>query len=726
MSSTADKVNALWNVQMVQRRHLEKLYPYLDWSKMPFSSYNDFFRLKNIIDDCGAVWTNAYRRSNNEAADTRKYLKDYSGNGRDIELHNFSFSKMSGYNGYTQDFLEFTNSPKISRTSTKIIVNKVDNAVSTTLSASIIPDRRFRLKFRISGLNQPIPEGNQDVLTFKIYDNGTSPVPIDYKEDGIHEVDYTLTADATLLYFFCFLSSFRSAEIQPITIEQLPLYPGALVSDGVDDYGQCIKGFALPDDFTVVAVRKILKTNGDDCLVAKSMEPDHGAFIIDYSNKGNISGGFNGHSYGYIRENPYVNEPLFSYLTKTTYNGMSITVGSRPDTDADKVAIFTKRKNTDGTYMSAALSSLGIFTRTLTEDELRIVKNCMMAEYIAMTGILDDVEYYDILDARFRSNDEDTDKRNKWTGRFGKLHMTLNNYAFSKMSGWNGSEYDFYPINDSAVVTDNRIVISKASSEVNVYSDNPPIVNHVISVKVKVSGLAKLVQKGEVNSVSLIAANSNGVVKWGNSTSKDGIVDLSVDISGVEEQVTRVFLFVNKEESSGATLVPLSSPITIEIIPDYPGALVSDGVDDYAGSDEVIDEPIGGFVFHADYTGEIASGSSAGYYFATGGSSISNNTDINAYAGKRSGNVYRGNPEISGMKTTDSIYPFSRTPAVPGKVLKIGGLSTEYLNMALYQLRLIKSQPTDIQLEAIKWQMQKEHEDYLIQNGWMEIEPDEQ
>ena len=702
MSSTADKVNALWNVQMVQRRHLEKLYPYLDWSKMPFSSYNDFFRLKNIIDDCGAVWTNAYRRSNDEDAGTRKYLKDYSGNGRDIELHNFAFSKMSGYNGYTQDFLEFTNSPKISRTSTKIIVNKVDNAVSTTLSASIIPDRRFRLKFRISGLNQPIPEGNPGVLTFRIYDNGTSPVPIDYKEDGIYEVDYTLTADATLLYFFCFLSSFRSAEIQPITIEQLPLYPGALVSDGVDDYGQCIKGFALPDDFTVVAVRKILKTNGDDCLVAKSMEPDHGAFIIDYSNKGNISGGFNGHSYGYIRENPYVNEPLFSYLTKTTYNGMSITVGSRPDTDADKVAIFTKRKNTDGTYMSAALSSFGIFTRTLTEDELRIVKNCMMAEYIAMTGILDDVEYYDILDARFRSNDEDTDKRNKWTGRFGKLHMTLHNYAFSEMSGWNGNEVDFSTFNTDYSSnftfdkkTPSKLVCTPVSGAgfYNLYKSWMP--EKPLNLPIKVSGLNggnikvqyKITSGPDNPWIDLMTITQNG--------------DYTLN-SGTD------YTSLNFNISQG------NSTVTIEHLSFYPGALVSDGVDDYAVSDEVIDEPIGGIVVHAEKISE----ETTGYFFLSGqGYEESLTNTIASYFSSSDGKIRIGIPGKIYTVNTDNIYGYSKSPATPGHVLNmaVGGA---YGDVAIYQLRLIKSQPTDIQLEAIKWQMQKEHEDYVIQNGW--------
>ena len=320
------------------------------------------------------VGSKAYGRSNDEDAEKRKYLYDYSGNGRDIELFNFAFSKMSGYNGYTQDFLEFSNSPKVSRTSTKIIVNKIDEGISTTLSASIIPDRRFRLKFRISGLNQPIPEGNPGVLTFRIYDNGTSPVPIDYKEDGIYEVDYTLTEDATLLYFFCFISSFLPAEIQPITIEQLPLYPGALVSDGIDDYGQCIKGFALPDDYTVVAVRKQIAVKSG-ILVSKG-NVDTGAFGFEGDGPAAYSYG----KYSSVSDAP----ALFSYQTKSSYNGLTINVGTGTDTTEDKLRLFNNIPSSN--YVLFALYDLRIYDHSLTAEELQAVKDEMLSDFENATG----------------------------------------------------------------------------------------------------------------------------------------------------------------------------------------------------------------------------------------------------------------------------------------------------------------------------------------------------
>lgn len=730
MSSTADKVNALWNVQMVQRRHLEKLYPYLDWSKMPFSSYNDFFRLKNIIDDCGAVWTNAYRRSNNEAADTRKYLKDYSGNGRDIELYNFAFAGNSGYNGFventylgeTWDDINECTDVAYNKDKTKAEVSQIKQAkVIWIFIKSIGSDpvgTKYKLKARIQGLSDYISLGKSIRVNLGDTRNGGLN---GITEDGVYETEF-VKSETTYGFIGLSISGHGEEDLGAcsMTFEQISDYPGALVSDGVDDYGQCVKDFALPDDFTVVAVRKILKTNGDDCLVAKSMEPNHGALIIDYSNKGNIDGGFNGHSYGYIRENPYTKELLFSYLTKTTYNGMSITVGSRPDTDADKVTIFTKRKNTDGTYMSAALHSFGIFTRTLTEDELRIVKNCMMAEYIAMTGILDNVEYYDILDARFRSNDEDADKRNKWTGRFGKLHMTLNNYALSKMSGWNGSYINFIGFwscdQRSSGLTDTKdgeykVIFTNVdkipAKGINYY--HKISTSSTIRVKARVSGLMLS------ETFSLSYRNQEDTL-WIKLTDGTGDCTLEADVPATQSLLFDITGISDKVDRK----------ITLEIIPIYPGALVSDGVDDNAVSDEVIDEPIGGFVLHAEITNAELD-TLARYVFLSGiGFSESEPETIGAFYSKSDNKFHVGIPGRSIALSKDNLYTFARTPIATQHSMFLERGGSEYGNAALYQLRLIKSQPTDIQLEAIKWQMLKEHEDYLIQNGWTEIEPDEQ
>lgn len=58
-----------------------------------------------------------------------------------------------------------------------------------------------------------------------------------------------------------------------ITIEQLPIYPGALVFDGVDDYGVCDNFPILTKEkgYTVVALRQYLVEKSTAYLTANTV-----------------------------------------------------------------------------------------------------------------------------------------------------------------------------------------------------------------------------------------------------------------------------------------------------------------------------------------------------------------------------------------------------------------------------------------------------------------------
>ena len=108
-------------------------------------------------------------------------------------------------------------------------------------------------------------------------------------------------------------------------------YPGALVSDGVDDYGQCIKDFALPDDYTVVAIRKIPKGSNSG-LASKGSTV--GAFLFEAGQDG-VS------AWSYGKSTYFATTPaLFSYQMKNSYNGTSMESGTATDTEEDKLYIF--------------------------------------------------------------------------------------------------------------------------------------------------------------------------------------------------------------------------------------------------------------------------------------------------------------------------------------------------------------------------------------------------
>lgn len=695
MSTIGNQLNILRDTQMVQRRRLEKMFPYIEWDRMPFSSYNDFFRLRGIIDDCGAVWTNAYGRSNEEPDGQRNFLEDYSGNGRDIELFNFGYSKQSGFNGYVQDFRVWSNGQEatlLHQTENSITVKNNNTSAARyvlSISSTIYTDNEWKV----------IVEADED-----------ADVAINYLDGAGSSIKYQLLHNGLNVINISELS-FNSVVIaanagKTITLTQIALYPGAIVGDGIDDYGQCVKDFALPDDYTVVAMREN-SFNSPNPLISKSIYNGDQAFVFE--------DGDTCYSYGGALKRTSFPE-LFSYMTKTSYNGIDITPGSRTDSESVKLYIFSEQgKNA---YKACALYSFGIFTRTLTDEELRIVENCMYAEWICMTGKLEDIEYYDILDARFRSNEEDADKRNRWVGRLGKLHMTLNNYAYSQMSGWNGTRYNFVSVGNISTVIGNKITITHAYSGINTYSVNPPIVDNILSLKAKFTGIDRLMQSGEITGVYLIASDSSGeTLKFGTHATKDGIIELSVDVNGVEG-VARASLYVALKNTQEATLIPLSSPITIDVFPDYGGALVSDGVDDYAVSDEVIDEPIGGVVVHGE---TIRNGTEYFFNSGTGDSDGISRRYAYHFSDRK---IYLGAPNTAMDINLHNIYSLNMEANIPNTKIFIqsSGENTEFGQNALYQLRLIKTQPTDVQLEAIKWQCRKEHDDYLIHMGWKEVE----
>ena len=356
--------------------------------------------------------------------------------------------------------------------------------------------------------------------------------------------------------------------------------------------------------------------------------------------------------------------------------------------------------------MSAALYSFGIFNRTLTADELRIVENCMYAEWICMTGKLEDIEYYDILDARFRSNEEDADRRNKWVGRLGKLHMTLNNYAYSQMSGWNGSENlkNWSVAGSTASILGEYVAhITRIGLSVQIY--RTAAAGDSVRMKFRLKGM----QPGF--RFAIVECNNGSALREMTFATKDMTIDYSGTVSNADSNQIAFFL-----HASGTVYDLSSNPVIIELLPDYGGALVSDGVDDYAVSDEVIDEEIGGMVCHVGYLNNTL----AYTYGLAVVSSVQNNRLYLQRA--QSGTVYIGFPLGAYAGAFPLLPALDRTPVAPAAKLYVGGSENTRGKCALYQLRLIKNQPTDVQLEAIKWQCRKEHDDYLIHRGWKEVE----
>lgn len=150
---------------------------------------------------------------------------DKTGNGHDIQLKNFSWKGMSGVGGYGdenhQTFYKFT----------------LDDYVFIATPPGV---KHMNFTFRVTGL-QP---GNKLTLAFF---GTTNTVYGTWDKDGIYTVDADIVEAGKPTYFYNGYGSTRGE----FTIEILPLYPGFILGDGVDDFAVTEKELNFEDTYTV-------------------------------------------------------------------------------------------------------------------------------------------------------------------------------------------------------------------------------------------------------------------------------------------------------------------------------------------------------------------------------------------------------------------------------------------------------------------------------------------
>lgn len=197
------------------------------------------FRNGNIAGACNITITqlpSGQSVPTNEILKANPYLQDHSGNNRPLKLNNFLFAAMSGVGGYEYNWLDnsvfkFFIPERASGTYTDKSfhiqqVNARSNIVETKVATKSIG-----YKIKVSGLT------SNEFVRYSIKLDGSTQ-DFDIKVDGEYELPLS---DYETLYNMGY--SIRAvSDVYPhtcnITVEQIPLYPNALVTDGVDDYGQ--------------------------------------------------------------------------------------------------------------------------------------------------------------------------------------------------------------------------------------------------------------------------------------------------------------------------------------------------------------------------------------------------------------------------------------------------------------------------------------------------------
>lgn len=161
----------------------------------------------------------------NEQMAENPIWKDLTGNGHDLQMKNFAWKGMSGVGGYGdenhQTFYKFT----------------LDDYVFIASPPGV---KHMNFTFRVTGL-QP---GNKLTLAFF---GTTNTVYGTWDKDGIYTVNSAVVEVGKPVYFYNGYGATRGE----LTIEILPLYPGFILGDGVDDFAVTEKELNFEDTYTV-------------------------------------------------------------------------------------------------------------------------------------------------------------------------------------------------------------------------------------------------------------------------------------------------------------------------------------------------------------------------------------------------------------------------------------------------------------------------------------------
>lgn len=195
------------------------------------------FRNGNIVGACNITITqlpSGQSVPTNEILKANPYLQDFSGNNRPLKLNNFLFAAMSGVDGYNQNFLnnkwlinQNKGTVKIESSSSFVIqAIKLEHA---GIVYRYVDNEKVIIKCNITGITEEI----KGKFAFGYADaTGTNNIIL---ENGYFEF---ITSEHEGLDGWYGFKAMVPIDNCNITVTQIPEYPGALVTDGVDDYGQ--------------------------------------------------------------------------------------------------------------------------------------------------------------------------------------------------------------------------------------------------------------------------------------------------------------------------------------------------------------------------------------------------------------------------------------------------------------------------------------------------------
>jgi hypothetical protein len=464
---------------------------------------------------------------------------DKTGNGHDLQLKNFAWKGMSGVGGYVADIDEWgTNSTAayFERNSIKITATFKENVSLGLLYHNI--KLRQSCVLKVTGIPEGCDAFLDDRLGNRFY----------MSEDGVYEIiPSNFLAEALYLSIEKYPERWYGSKL---TIEQLPLYPGALVFDGVDDYGTCDNFPILTKEkgYTVVALRQWITYNPNAISAIATNASDqsfNGAFTFENYNKGAEQT----ISYGATQITLQYSKSPFSWQTTSKYNGVNIANGNK---DATNSLVLGRSYPQRNDFANFAIWELVFLDHDATEEELTKIKDYFVKTY---PWLFPDQAW---TVTGKTNEDEDRATIANITGNGNDL--VLSNFGFAKGSGYGLYNAAFSSKSNLQYWSKQKIQFSKSQIETN-----NVLPYMIMECRDKLSYNIKIKMTGFDSGVKL---------KWGFT---DGYTYIEGDgIHVLNKKSTTIrHLHIEYSEDFDPDHV-----VTIEQIPEYEGYLVTDGVDD--------------------------------------------------------------------------------------------------------------------------------------------------
>lgn len=369
---------------------------------------------------------------------------DKTGNGHDLQMKNFLWGGMSGVGGYEMNFNLWSNNvPSIS----DISMSKTTTSVSVSVGNSAYNNNLIYIHKNNWDVNK-----NHWLKVASTYEDGDLAF-IFYNNKYTKKIELPANGYANIPAYPEFKGSYMyisttSNKQGSFTIEQLPLYPGALVFDGVDDYGVC-ENFPIltkEKEYTVVALRQWITYNPNAISAIATNASDqsfNGAFTFENYNKGAEQT----ISYGATQISLQYSKSPFSWQTTSKYNGVNIANGNK---DATNSLVLGRSYPQRNDFANFAIWELVFLDHDATEEELTKIKDYFVKTY---PWLFPDQAWTVVGKT---NEDEDRATIANITGNGNDL--VLSNFGFAEGSGYNEEgEYAGYLVTDGV---DDKIVSS--------------------------------------------------------------------------------------------------------------------------------------------------------------------------------------------------------------------------------------------------------------------------